>query len=284
MDNRDSVVIARLDRTPNLDVYRSAETVAHYAGLNYLTSAESLMFAAHLKAGLAVLDLGVGGGRTTPYLSGIASEYVGVDYSEEMIRACRRKYPALRFEVADAADLSLFANECFDAVVFSFNGMDYLVPDEKRQRFLRECFRVLKQGGTFIFSRHNPRSLVVGWDWDWDRLRNMAKDVGGGRRFIVGPILVGLSIAKLVLAVCRTLGRSIPRALRRIKTRTFWRGEGYQFDPTHGGLWTHCSVPKRVTAELNKFQFKLLQLLPEDHPRTSKTWKTRWYYYVFSRN
>lgn len=79
-----------------------------------------------------------------------------------MTRACRMKYPNLRFEVADAANLSLLANEYFDAIVFSFNGMDYLVPDENRQQCLGECFRVLKQGGTFIFSCHNPRSLVVG--------------------------------------------------------------------------------------------------------------------------
>jgi SAM-dependent methyltransferase len=272
------------DQATNLRVFRAADTVAHYAGLNHLTPAERLLFETHLKAGFAVLDLGVGGGRTTPYLSGVASDYVGVDYSEEMIRACRMKYPKLRFEVADAADLSLFANEFFDAVVFSFNGMDSLAPDEKRQQCIRECFRVLKQDGTFIFSSHNPRSLVVGWHWDWDRLGNMGNEVGGGRKFMVVPVVVGLSIAKFGLAALRTVVRSTPRALRRIKTRTFWRGEGYLFDSSHGGLWAHCSVPKRVVAELNRFQFKLLRVLPEDHPRTGRTWRTRWYYYAFSKS
>lgn len=271
------------DQATNLGVFRAAETVAHYAGLKHLTSAERLLFETHLKPGFAILDLGVGGGRTTPYLSGLASDYIGVDYSEEMIRACRIKYPTLRFEVADAADLSLFANEFFDAVVFSFNGMDSLMPDEKRQQCIRECFRVLKRGGTFIFSCHNPRSLVVGWHWDWDRLRNMANEVGGGRRFMVVPVLAAFSIAKFGLAVPRAVVQSIPRALRRIKTRTFWRGEGYLFDSSHGGLWAHCSVPKRIIAELNKFQFKLLRLLPEDHPRAGKAWRTRWYYYAFSK-
>ncbi len=272
------------DQVTNLRVFRAAETVSYYAGLDYLTSAERLMFETYLQAGFAVLDLGVGGGRTTPYVSSVASNYIGVDYSEEMIRACRMKYPTLRFEVADAADLSLFANEFFDAVVFSFNGMDNLVPDEKRQQCIRECFRVLKQGGTFIFSCHNPRSLVVGWHWDWDRLRNMANEVGGGRRFMVVPVLVAFSIAKFGLAVLRTVVPSIPRALRRIKTRTFWRGEGYLFNSIHGGLWLHGSVPKRVIAELNKFRFNLLRLLPEDHPRSGKTWRTRWYYYAFSKS
>jgi len=271
------------DPTTNLGVYRAPEIVAHYAGLNYLTAAESLLFETHLKHGLALLDLGVGGGRTTPYLSSIASTYVGIDYSEEMIGACRIKYPTLRFEVADAADLSAFTSGSLDAIVFSFNGIDYPVPDEKRQQCLRECHRLLKPAGTLIFSSHNPRSLVIGWHWDWDRLRTMANKASAGKRLISGLIWAGLFCAKLGVAVFRAGIQSVPRALRRIRTRAFWLGEGYLFDPSHGGLWTHCVVPDRVITELDKYQFKPLQILPEDHPRTGRIWRTRWYYYAFSR-
>ena len=86
--------------TANLGVYSAPEIVALYAGLDYLTSAEQLLFRTYIPPGAVLMDLGVGGGRTTPYLSSIASTYVGVDYSEEMIRACRTKCPMLRFEVA----------------------------------------------------------------------------------------------------------------------------------------------------------------------------------------
>jgi len=257
--------------------------VAHYAGLNYLTSAEQLLFETHLKPRAALLDLGVGGGRTTPHLSSIASTYVGIDYSEEMIRACRIKYPMLRFEVADATDLSAFETGSFDAIVFSFNGIDYLVPDEKRQRCLRECHRLLKVGGTLIFSSHNPRSLVVGWHWDWDRLRTLANKSSAESKLLFGLILAGLAGARLGVALFRAGVQSFPRAVRRLRTRTFWLGGGYLFDPSHGGLWTHCATPSRVIAELDKFQFTFLQILPEDHPRTSRSWKTRWYYYAFSK-
>jgi SAM-dependent methyltransferase len=271
-------------RAANLSVYRDTEVVAHYAGLDYLSPCERLLFDTYLKPGAAILDLGVGGGRTTPYLSRMASYYVGVDYSEEMVGACRNKYPTLQFEVADAADLSLFANSFFDAIVFSFNGMDYLAPDQKRQQCLRECHRVLKQGGALIFSSHNPHSLVLGWDWDWNRLRIVANRITAGRRLLSGPVLAALTCAKVGLTLLRTGARSIPRAIRRIPTRTFWRGEGYLFDPSHGGLWTHCAAPGRVVAELNEFQFKFLQELPDDYPRTSRSWSTRWYYYAFSKD
>jgi hypothetical protein len=122
-------------------------------------------------------------------------------------------------------------------------------------------------GGTLIFSTHNPRSLVIGWHWDWESLRAMARRVSAGRRFLFGLALAALTCAKLALALFRASVESLPRALRRIKTRTFWSGDGYLFDPSHGGLWTHCAVPDRVTAELGKLRFAFLQILPEDHPQ-----------------
>jgi len=92
-------------KAANLEVYRNPKVVSHYAGLEYLTACERLLFDTYLTSGMAILDMGVGGGRTTPYLSRKASRYVGVDYSEEMIRLCRDKFPQLEFLVADAADL-----------------------------------------------------------------------------------------------------------------------------------------------------------------------------------
>ena len=73
-------------KAANLQVYRDPEVVSHYASLDYLTACERLLFDTYLKPGMAILDIGVGGGRTTPYLSQKASRYVGVDYSEEMVR------------------------------------------------------------------------------------------------------------------------------------------------------------------------------------------------------
>jgi SAM-dependent methyltransferase len=270
-------------RAANLSEYRAPEVVAHYANLAYLTPCERLLFETFLKPGIALLDLGVGGGRTAPYLSGIASHYAGVDYAEEMVRVCREKLPGLQFEVADAADLSIFADCRFDAVVFSFNGIDYLAPDEKRWKCLRECHRVLKPGGIFIFSSHNPHSLIVGWDWNWNHLRAKANRIARGNRFLRIPALTGLACAKAGLSFWSAAVRSVPRVLRRIPTRTFWRGAGYFSDPVHWGLLTHSASPSFVLAELHQHQFKFLQLLPEDYPRPGRRWSTRWYYYAFRK-
>jgi cyclopropane fatty-acyl-phospholipid synthase-like methyltransferase len=84
-------------KAANLQVYRDPEVVSHYAALDYLTPCERLLFERYIKPGMKILDIGVGGGRTTPYLSGKASCYVGVDYSAEMITTCRNKFPRLEF-------------------------------------------------------------------------------------------------------------------------------------------------------------------------------------------
>src|SRR4030095_880115 len=111
---------SRSHADPNLQVYNTPEVVAHYGALQYLSPAEKLLFERYLQPGNAILDLGVGGGRTTPYLNSIASRYVGVDYASEMVEVCRRKFPEIPFVVADATSLTMFADASFDAVVMAF--------------------------------------------------------------------------------------------------------------------------------------------------------------------
>src|ERR1700680_4290194 len=94
---------------PNIPIYNAPAVADYYAALNYLTPCERLLFDAFLRAGMAILDLGVGGGRTTAYLSSTAARYVGVDYAAKMVAECREKFPQLEFETENASNLSRFA-------------------------------------------------------------------------------------------------------------------------------------------------------------------------------
>jgi ubiquinone/menaquinone biosynthesis C-methylase UbiE len=267
----------------NFRTYSVPEVASHYAALNYLTPCEQLLFRTYLKPGMTVLDLGVGGGRTTSYLSRVASRYVGVDYSEAMIRVCRRKFPNLDFVLGDASDLSVFEDASFDAIVFSFNGLDCVAPDEKRLRSLREFWRVLRPAGVLVFSCHNPRSILVRADWDRGRLRAFARRFVSQRSAFFPPVVGGLTVAKAIQALMRAANGSALRIIRRVPTRAFWRGEGDLYDSIHGGLMIHCSVPDRIVAELAEFDFQLVKLMGDDYPRVSRPFLTDWYYYVFSK-
>jgi len=282
-------VSLRVDEVPtnatsneNLSVYNSSLVAEHYAGLDYLSPCEQEIFNNHLRPGMDILDLGVGGGRTTGYLSGIAKRYVGVDYAPNMIEACRAKYPALEFHTADAADLSMFADTSFDAVVFAFNGIDYIVPDENRRRCLQECHRLLRSGGVFVFSTHNPRAVLVRALWDQQRVRRFAKKlVGDG--VLLGTVTAVATCTKAVITTCRAAGNSAYRILRRLPRAMFWKGEGWLWDSSHGGLTLHYAIPSRVVTELEQRGFQLLQVLGDDYPRVSRRYITDWYYYVFAK-
>lgn len=104
-----------------------------------------------------MLDIGVGTGRTTKHFAGLVKEYVGVDYSSALMKACRKKFPEYRIEWADARNLSLFDDSYFDFVLFSFNGID-AVEHKDRLAILREIRRVLRKGGYFCFSTLNLNS------------------------------------------------------------------------------------------------------------------------------
>ena len=275
--------IVVLEETANLRTYRAPEVASHYAALNYLTPCEQLLFRTYLRPGMSVLDLGVGGGRTTPYLSRVASRYVGVDYSETMIHACRRKFPNLSFFLADAADLSALENASFDAVVFSYNGLDSVVPDQKRLRCLRECRRVLRADGVLVFSSHNPRSILLRVDWDRKRLRAFARTLLSSRSPLFPLVVSGLTMMKATHAFIRSVSGSALRTIRNLPLAAFWRGEGNLYDPVDGGITVHCSTPKRVVAELAQLDFRLLQSMGDDYPRHSHSLLTDWYYYVFSK-
>lgn len=265
----------------NLQTYEAHEVVEHYASLDYLTPCERLLFDAYIPQGSAILDLGVGGGRTTSYLTARASHYVGVDYSTEMVKTCRDKFPALQFAVADAADLSVFPDASFDAVVFAFNGIDYVLPDDRRRNCLRHIDRVLKTRGVLIFSSHNPRAVIVRRTWNQTRLRSIA------RRYSVAgvhwPLWMLLASARAAFALAATICATLRLAASRIPSSTFWRGEGTLLDPVHGGLLTHYASPTHVLTELSTFRFRLERILGDDYPRTSSLYATGWYYYVFRK-
>jgi len=267
----------------NLDTWNQPEVTSYYSSLNYLTPCERLLFDDYLRAGMAILDLGVGGGRTTPHLSSVAGRYVGVDYAAAMIEACREKFPHLEFHTADAADLSRFDVSSFDAVVMAYNGIDNLTPDESRRRAWREIHRVLRPKGVLIFSSHNMGAIVVRPSWNRQRVASLAQRVAGKNLIWYRPLLLSLTGVRVAIAGLQAMGRSAARVLQRVPTPAFWRGEGYLMDSAHGGTRIHYAIPEKVIAEVSQCGLRLERVLGDDYPRASRVWVTDWYYYVFGR-
>jgi ubiquinone/menaquinone biosynthesis C-methylase UbiE len=265
----------------NLETYDAIEVASYYASLNYLTPCERLLFDSFIPRGSSVLDLGVGGGRTTGYLANRASAYVGLDYAASMVQACQRKFPGLEFRVADAADLSGFRDESFDAVVFAFNGIDYVFPLEGRRLCLRHIHRILKRNGCMIFSSHNPRAVLVRPSWNAPRIKKIARRFSLRSTILYGLLFAGTTFIRAGIALVQTVWPTTLRLVRRIPSRTFWHGEGTLVDCSHGGLLTHYWIPERVIQEMSDVGFRVERVLGDDYPRKSHPFGTDWYYYVF---
>jgi SAM-dependent methyltransferase len=244
---------------PNIARFRNSEVVEHYANLSGPWLCEASVFGTYIAPGSDILDLGVGAGRTAALLAPLARTYLGVDYSHEMIEAARRNFPQYRFAVMDVADMSSLASESFDVIVFPFNGIANLYPDNKRLSCIRDCHRLLRRRGLFVFSHHNPRSLFL------------------------RPRRASRSLASTIKGLLVSLWENANRVCWRIQTRSFWLGHGYMPFPLHGGLLLFTASAAFVRRELDAAGFDFVADYTEGHPRRTSQFLTRWNYYVFRK-
>jgi len=240
----------------NLEKYNDPEVVAYYVDKTGLQPCEELLFERWLNPGLRILDIGFGGGRTTPFLSKRGRHYVGVDYSQAMVDACSKRFPGLEFRHGDATDLSQFADGEFDAVVFSFNGIDCIRTDEARARCLKEVARVLNVGGVFIFSSHNPQALGV------------------------LPLLAGARGMQIPWRILYSLFASLRLTWRSVRGDAFWRGGGYLLDSVHGGLVMYAATPEKLSPQIQSAGLEVLEIVGGRYPDTKLRYFTPWYYYA----
>lgn len=141
-------------------VYSNIKIVDEYLRSSHLFKAEKKILKLYSQelAQARVLDIGIGGGRTTGFLLKSCLSYTGVDYSPNMIAACQAKFPTVDFRVHDAAQMDSLEDGSFDFALFSFNGID-CVDLAHRERIFKEIRRVLKPKGRFVFSFHSALCL-----------------------------------------------------------------------------------------------------------------------------
>ncbi|MDL2363630.1 MAG: class I SAM-dependent methyltransferase [Patescibacteria group bacterium] len=100
----------------------------------------------------SVVSLGCGSGEDCEFLRSCgASKVVGIDISESMIGFAKNSYPECDFAVMDMENLA-FENESFD-FAYSSLAVHYI---EDWTKLFADTHRVLKPGGSFLFSCNHP--------------------------------------------------------------------------------------------------------------------------------
>ncbi|WP_244296472.1 class I SAM-dependent methyltransferase [Stappia sp. TSB10GB4] len=104
-----------------------------------------------LKDGDSLIDLGCGSGRTARQLAANGSyRYLGIDVVKDLIDYARAHTPAdYRFHIS--TDLTIPAQDASADIVYSFSLFTHLLHEES-YLYMQEVQRVLRPGGTFLFS------------------------------------------------------------------------------------------------------------------------------------
>ncbi|MCB1498909.1 MAG: class I SAM-dependent methyltransferase [Bauldia sp.] len=236
----------------------SPEAVKAYTLEPFFYPGEKYAFNLHYPNGLhslKILDIGCGSGRSTRMLHGMGADLVGVDISRHLIEVARALAPTIEYHVADAQSLP-FPDSVFDAVLFSFNGLDYVYPKANRDRAVTEVRRVLKSGGRFIVSHHNSAALIF------------------GLRDILTPGLVAFR-------------------LKQIAVGNAFRAECYVHDTGHPEVLTYYCWPGKMIADMKRSGFDLRSIHPNSPKAAavdriiSNHFFSRltelWLYYVFQK-
>lgn len=109
-----------------------------------------------------VLDIGCGKGREAFCLHDKGFRVTGIDISGTAISAARQIAEAkrldIRFDVSDGMNLS-FPGASFDVVIIWAQTFGLFDSEESKAHILKECRRVLKEGGILSLSTHDRAYL-----------------------------------------------------------------------------------------------------------------------------
>jgi SAM-dependent methyltransferase len=224
----------------NSDTYKRQRVVKSYAGFEDVFPAEMEIFGRYPRQfSGTVLDVAIGAGRTTRVLLPQAERYVGFDFSAGMVDLAKAYFPDADLRQLDMRETPrVFAGQRFDAILISFNGIDY-ISWEQRNTLLAAVREMLTRDGVLAFSTHDleavneNRGFRIRHDLrpDWRELRSR-------------PIAGAKKLAKLPF----WMARALPNYLKHRPLEKIFDGYAYVNDSgeNYGLLTCYVSTARQV--------------------------------------
>ena len=127
-----------------------AETYVNHFGEDWEFINEIEDFASNFEPNSTIVDLGCGSGYITEFLTKKDLNAIGIDFSSEMIKIAKRKYPNNRFILDDFINLKKYFKEnSVDGAILIYSL--YFVPKEQLNEFFKTLSNVLKKGAKVLF-------------------------------------------------------------------------------------------------------------------------------------
>jgi SAM-dependent methyltransferase len=122
--------------------------------------------------GKSVLDLGFGDGRNMPLLNNLGMRVFGVEISQDICDLTQARMQRLGIDVTTRVgrNNSIPFDDAFFDTVLACHACYYVDPDLRFDDNVREIARVLKPGGSFVFSAPIATSYIL----------RGARDLGNG--------------------------------------------------------------------------------------------------------
>ena len=134
----------------------------------------------------SLIDVGCGYGRDSIALREAGFDYLGIDFSSEMINVAKDSFPEASFKVGDMYDLKEFGS--FD-VIWAVASLVH-IPKDKAHLVLEQFKMILNPEGVAVISlksgnkevmedfEGNPTTRRFMIYWDKDKFENLAKEYG----------------------------------------------------------------------------------------------------------
>lgn len=127
-----------------------AETYVNHFGEDWEFINEIEDFALNFEPNSTIVDLGCGSGYITDFLTKKELNAIGIDFSSEMIKIAKEKYPNNRFIIDDFINLKkYFKEDSIDGAILIYSL--YFVPKEQLNEFFKTLSNVLKKGAKVLF-------------------------------------------------------------------------------------------------------------------------------------
>lgn len=129
--------------------YYSSRRAIEECSVYRLSPEEEYLISEYYRSGDRLLDLACGMGRTTLRLYEMGFSVVGIDQSEVLINAARKRFPYLDLRVGSFTCIEE-PDATFSHVLITSNAIDLAFPEFNRTAVLRECARFAAWGNAHL--------------------------------------------------------------------------------------------------------------------------------------